>query len=82
MYKESEIADHMRSLKDWIEYEKREYYSREPKPRMDFEEENLIWAVQEYLGIAGEFSEEDKEYLIQSGHEELLSLEDEDNENY
>lgn len=66
------------NLKSYLEERKAEFVPSHTNPSWD-ESEDKAWAVQEYLGCAGELTEEDRAYL-QETDPELLTLADEDAE--
>ena len=62
------------NLKNYVEQKRKEYEEWQEEGRakglprsMPFEEENLVWAIGDYLSMKGEFTEEDVEYLKELG---------------
>lgn len=68
------------SLEHFVEIRRRDFVNG--KRNGKFEDEELVWAVQDYLSSKGEFSEADRKYLVDSGNVELLDLEDEEDSNW
>jgi hypothetical protein len=63
------------TLQQYVEQKRSEYQAWQEEGRargysrsQPFEEENLIWAIQEYLSYQGDFSEVDTQYLEALGY--------------
>ena len=63
------------SLEQLVNARRTEYRAKHPDG--DFPDENLIWAVQDYLSMFGSFTPEDRKYLADNGNSCLTALEDE-----
>ena len=64
------------NLEEFMAQKEKEFKPSGVNPSWD-DSEDKIWAVQDYLSMMGEFTDEDREFLKRTDPE-LLSLEDEE----
>lgn len=69
-----------KTLKEHIEQARAEWDAREAKRKVKgsipFEDESLVYAVQDYLSSKGPLNEQDRDYLSKT-YPELVELDDE-----
>ena len=66
------------TLEAYVQEKKQEYIKENGKLDGYWYDENIIWAIQDYVSMKGEFTKEDLDFLSRTEFEPEYFLEEED----